>query len=121
MGDENTLMDRQKAYKLAVGLCRTKIRMPTFEEYLKRPTIMDEFIDSQPNFKNFHPPMLFNHQKTLPIKEYLEEIREYRIWEKNQKENMAIFEEMLNEKGIRAGKAGVGEAHKGWGRSKRNG
>ena len=65
--------------------------------------------------------MLFNHQKTLPIKEYLEEIREYRIWEKNQKENMAIFEEMLNEKGIRAGKAGVGEAHKGWGRSKRNG
>lgn len=121
MGDENTLMDRQKAYKLAVGLCRTKIRMPTFEEYLKRPTIMDEFIDSQPNFKNFHPPMLFNQQRTLPIKEYLEEIREYRIWEKKQNEKMAIFEEMMGEKGIRVGRAGVGEPHKGWGRSKRKG
>ena len=82
---------------------------------------MDEFIDSQPNFKNFHPPMLFNQQRTLPIKEYLEEIREYRIWEKKQNEKMAIFEEMMGEKGIRVGRAGVGEPHKGWGRSKRKG
>jgi len=37
----------------------------------------------------------------------------------NRKKNLAIFNEMLGEKGIRAGRAGVGEAHKGWGRSKR--
>ena len=121
MGDENTLMDRQKAYKLAVSMCRTKIRMPTFEDYVKNPSVMEEFINSQPEFENFHPPMLFNYQKILPIEDYIEEIREYEVWEKKQNENMAIFEEMMGEKSIRAGRAGVGEPHKGWGRSKRKG
>ena len=46
MGDENTLMDRQKAYKLAVSMCRTKIRMPTFEDYVKNPSVMEEFINT---------------------------------------------------------------------------
>jgi hypothetical protein len=65
--------------------------------------------------------MLFNYQKILPIEDYIEEIREYEVWEKKQNEKMAIFVEMMGEKGIRVGRAGVGEPHKGWGRSKRKG
>ena len=40
---------------------------------------------------------------------------EYANWKKQQDENLAIFHEMLSEKGIRAGTGSVGEAHKGWG------
>ena len=39
----------------------------------------------------------------------------YEAWEKDQEERMAIFTEMLGEKGIRAGRNGVGEPHRGMG------
>jgi hypothetical protein len=121
MGDENELMDKQKAYKLAVSLCRTKIRMPTFEEYIVNPRVMDDFIRNQPNFENFSPPVFFNFQSPVPVKKIRDEMKKYQDWADKQKEKMTIFEEMMNEKGIRAGTGSVGEAHKGWGRSKRKG
>lgn len=121
MGDENTLMERQEEYQKAVSKCRTKIRMPSFEDYVHDPQIMEDFIKQQPNFEEFYPPLLFNFQNLLPIKEYQDDIIQYLAWQKKQEEKLGIFEEMLSEKSIRAGKAGVGEAHKGWGRSKRKG
>ena len=43
----------------------------------------------------------------------------YEKWESDQQERMAIFNEMLGEKGIRAGRNGVGEAHRGWGNGRK--
>ncbi|MHA1138695.1 MAG: hypothetical protein ACTSSE_19630 [Candidatus Thorarchaeota archaeon] len=96
-----------------------KIRMPTYEEWLEEPFLMDGFIMNQPIFEDFYPPMFFNFQKPIPVPIIRQEMNEYEAWEEKQNEKMAIFKEMMSEKGIRAGRAGVGEAHKGWGRSKR--
>ena len=125
MGDENkksmTKTEKLKKhleYKGYVDACRTKIRMPTFEQWLEEPELMVDFIKNQPVFEDFYPPTFFNFQKPIPIPIIREEMEQYEAWEKTQAEKMAIFNEMLGEKGIRAGRAGVGEAHKGWGRSK---
>ena len=126
MGDENkksmTKAEEKKKrlkYQECANQCRTKIRMPTYEEWLEEPFLMDGFIMNQPIFEDFYPPMFFNFQKPIPVPIIRQEMNKYEAWEEKQNEKMAIFNEMLGEKGIRAGRAGVGEAHKGWGRSKR--
>jgi len=127
MGDENDkakikeeVQKRRKEYDLLVEGCPTKIRMPTFEQWLENPQVMDDFYyDMIPRFDTFHPPVFFNFQEPIPVPKIREEIDRYEKWEREQEEKLAIFNEMLGEKGIRAGRAGVGEAHKGWGRSKR--
>lgn len=126
MGDENKkamtkAQEKQKRmeYEALVSDCPTKIRMPTFEQWLEEPELMIEFMKNMPNFEDFHPPILFNFQKPVPIPIIREDMEQYEAWEKKQDEKMAIFKEMMGEKGIRAGRAGIGEAHKGWGRSKR--
>jgi hypothetical protein len=137
MGDENERDKRtrqqkrvRKMYDDLLSECRTKIRVPTFEqwcEYLSSEPFdpsacpMEAFIRNQPNFDPMHPPIFINHKNSIPIPKIQKEQMEYLSWKSKQKEKMAIFNEMLGEKSIRAGRAGVGEAHKGWGRSKRKG
>tara|TARA_B100000405_G_scaffold286863_1_gene234487 strand:+ start:472 stop:963 length:492 start_codon:yes stop_codon:yes gene_type:complete len=126
MGDENekamTKADAEKKrleYKEYVDACGTKIRMPTFEEWLENPEVMVEFIFNQPAFDPFHPPLFFNYQDGIPVPKLRKMKAKYEEWKVEQDEKFAIFHEMLGEKAIRAGRPGVGEAHKGWGRSKR--
>ena len=126
MGEENKKsmtkteqLKKQLEYHQLVDACGTKIRMPTFEQWLEEPELMVNFLMNQPVFEGFYPPIFFNFQKPIPIPIIREEMERYEAWEKKQDEKMAIFNEMLGEKAIRAGRAGVGEAHKGWGRSKR--
>jgi len=126
MGEENEramtkaeTQQRRKQYDLLVKDCRTKVRMPSFEEWLHDPQSMLDFINRQPNFQEFYPPTFFNFHRPIPIPKIREEQKEYDEWKKKQDDNLSIFNEMLGEKAIRAGRVGVGEAHKGWGRSKR--
>jgi len=137
MGDENEREIRtreqkrvRKLYDDLLSQCRTKIRVPTFEQWCEHlltepydPSScpMKAFIRNQPIFDPMHPPMFINHKDSIPIPKIQKEQLEYLSWKEKQEENMAIFTEMLGEKAIRAGRAGVGEAHKGWGRSKRKG
>lgn len=137
MGDENEKRKRKiqkkrvrERYDLLLSECWTKIRVPTFEQwcdYLRSEPFdpaacpMKAFIRNQPKFDPMHPPMFINHKDSIPIPKIQKEQLEYLSWKTKQEENMAIFNEMLGEKAIRAGRAGVGEAHKGWGRSKRKG
>jgi len=127
MGEENKKsmtkteqLKKQLEYHQLVDACPTKIRMPTFEQWLENPQVMNDFYyDMIPRFETFHPPVFFNFKLPIPVPRIREEIDRYEKWEKEQEQKLAIFNEMLGEKGIRAGRAGVGEAHKGWGRSKR--
>jgi len=135
MGDENERDKRtreqkrvRKVYDDLLSQCRTKIRVPTFETWCEHlmtdpfdPSTcpMKAFIRNQPLFDPMHPPIFINHPEPIPIPKIQQEQEKYLKWKEQQDEKMSIFQEMLGEKGIRAGRAGVGEAHKGWGRSKR--
>ena len=65
------------------------------------------------------PFCFVNFPKGIPIPKIREEMRRIRDFMIEQEERMKIFEEMLGEKSIRAGRSGVGEPHRGWGRSAR--
>ena len=126
MGEENKKsmtkteqLKKQLEYHQLVDACPTKIRMPTFEEWLENPEVMVKFVANQPAFDPFHPPLFFNYQDGIPVPKLRKMKTKYEEWKVEQDEKFAIFNEMLGEKAIRAGRPGVGEAHKGWGRSKR--
>ena len=119
MGDENELAVWTDEYKRLVAQCKTKVRMPTFEQFLDNPPTMINFVKNQPIFEEDHPPMFLNNQQPIPVPKIRKEVNLYKEWKKENERNLAIFNEMLGEKAIKAGSSGVGEPHRGWGNSRR--
>jgi len=65
------------------------------------------------------PYSFVNFPNGIPMPNIQKEMKQIRDFMAEQEERMKIFEEMLNEKAIRPGRSGVGEPHRGWGRSAR--
>tara|TARA_B100000029_G_C17122820_1_gene795802 strand:- start:203 stop:574 length:372 start_codon:yes stop_codon:yes gene_type:complete len=62
--------------------------------------------------------MFVNFPDGVPVPKLRKEWNRYAEWKEKQDANLAIFHEMMNEKGIRPGVGSVGERHKGWGNGK---
>lgn len=108
MAEEN----QRAEYDALVKKSKTFLGMPTYEDWLMHPDIMIEHLKREPLPL---PSVFFNYKKPIPVPKIRKEMKAIEEWEKDQDERMAIFTEMLGEKGIRAGRNGVGEAHRGWG------
>ena len=116
--EQNEWMDEanQRAeYDALVKQSKTFLGMPSYEDWLMHPDTMTEHLKREPLPV---PSVFFNYRKPVPLPKIRKQMDAYEKWESDQQERMAIFQEMLGEKGIRAGRNGVGEAHRGWGISR---
>jgi len=82
MGDENELAAKNEEYKRLVGQCKTKVRMPTFEQFMDNPPAMINFVKNQPIFEEDHPPMFLNNQEPIPVPKIRKEVNLYKEWKK---------------------------------------
>jgi|TARA_R110002110_G_scaffold150598_5_gene342652 hypothetical protein len=115
---ENEWMEEanQRAeYDALVKKSKTFLGMPSYEDWLMHPDTMTEHLKREPLPV---PSVFFNYRKPVPLPKIRKQMKAYEDWEESQNERMAIFHEMLSEKGIRAGHGSVGESHKGWGNSR---
>ena len=60
-------------------------------------------------------PCFVNFPQGIPIPKIVKEGARISSYLEDQASRLKIFHEMLGEKGIRAGRNGVGEPHRGWG------
>ncbi len=92
-------------------------------EWVEKNPWMDEANKEEQRKAEIPPPnmmcMFINYSNGIPVKKLREEWDRMENWQKDQDSRLAIFHEMMSEKGIRAGRNGVGEPHRGWGASKR--
>ena len=87
------------------------------DEWVAQNPWMDEV--NKEAQKEVKPPnamcMFINFPNGVPVPKLRKEWDRMTKWKAEQAENLAIFQQMLGEKGIRAGTGSVGQAHKGWG------
>ncbi len=79
---------------------------------------VEQKLSSLERFKAL-PHCFINFPNGIPMPKIKAQMKQIRDFMQEQEERMAIFNEMLGEKGIRAGRNGVGEPYRGWGRSAR--
>ena len=82
----------------------------------------DEWVEQNPWMGEVNPPnsmcMFINFPNGIPVPKLRKEWDRIEQYEKEQAENLAIFQEMLKEKAIRPGFGSVGKKHRGWGNGK---
>lgn len=92
-------------------------------EWVEKNPWMDEANKEEQKRAETPPPnmmcMFINYSNGIPVKKLRDEWDRMENWREEQESRLAIFNEMLGEKAIRAGRNGVGEPHRGWGASKR--
>ena len=79
---------------------------------------VEQKLSSLERFKAL-PHCFINFPNGIPMPKIKAQMKQIRDFMQEQEERLAIFNEMLGEKGIRAGRNGVGEPYRGWGRSAR--
>ena len=108
--------NQRAEYEALAKQSKTFLGLPSYEDWLMHPDLMTEHLKREPLPL---PKVFFNYRQPIPVPKIRKEMEIYEAWEKDQNERMAIFTEMLGEKGIRAGRNGVGEAHRGCGNGRK--